>query len=302
MKILITGDLHYTNKTPERRLDDYPTTLKNKIRHILSLSLLYNVDAIFQPGDLTDTPFLDYANYMGLFDLLAGKFLPIYTIYGQHDLKYRNKGNTPVDALNQTLPYFHLAENTEPVELQKDINLYSVSYGEDIPKITTSGFNILMIHKMILFKVEQEWQECYDLGTDFLSKNNFDLIISGDNHQSFKIEKTGKNKRYLFNCGSLMRSTIAQIDHEPCFYCFDTTTRTYTQHMIPIKPWQECFDLEKKIKEEENSEKMKAYVQGLLKHKSLGLNFKDNLLSYLKINKIGTTVSEIIQNNMEVRK
>ena len=296
MKLLLTGDWHYTNKTPASRIDDYQQALEDKIKFIFSVALKEKVDRIIQPGDFTDTPFLDYNNYIRLLNLISDGDIPIYTIFGQHDLKYRNKGNTPLDALHHSLDGFYVDFEYASFD---ELDMYGVSYGEEIPKIKhPNKFNILVIHKMLLHKKEEEWQEDYDLGIDFLNKHKFNLIVSGDNHQSFFVEK---NKRFLINCGSLMRSTIEQIDHHPCFYIFDTETRKYWQHMIPIKSWKECFDLEKKVKEEEADEKMKAFVSGLKTHKSLGLNFMDNLMTYMQKNNVDMEIQLIIKNNMGVK-
>jgi len=296
MKLLLTGDWHYTNKTPASRIDDYQQTLEDKIKYIFKIALEKKVDRIIQPGDFTDTPFLDYNNYIRLLNLISDGDIPIYTIFGQHDLKYRNKGNTPLDALHHSLDGFYVDFGFASFDI---CNMYGVSYGEEIPKIKhPNKFNILVIHKMLLHKKEEEWQEDYDLGIDFLNKHKFNLIVSGDNHQSFFVEK---DKRFLINCGSLMRSTIEQIDHHPCFYIFDTKTGEYWQHMIPIKSWKECFDLEKKVKEEEADEKMKAFVSGLKTHKSLGLNFVDNLMTYMQKNNVSMEIQLIIKNNMGVK-
>jgi hypothetical protein len=155
---------------------------------------------------------------------------------------------------------------------------------------------------MLLAKKEMDWQDDYELGGDFLSNSDYDLIVSGDNHQSFMLETKEKKKRYLFNCGSLMRSTIDQIDHKPCVYIFDTDKRSYEKILIPIKPWQKCFDLEKKVKEEEHNEQMESFVNGLAKHKDLGMNFIDNLFKYLEKNKIDPCIIESIKGNMEAKK
>ena len=290
MKFLITGDWHYTDKTPSCRIDDYPTVLKNKIKSILNIAYKENVAAILQPGDLTDTPFLSYSAYRELYNMFED--IPIYTIYGQHDLRYRNKGNTPLDALQDSNDWFYILTQ----QLLPKINLIGVSYGEVIPEPTPDVFNILLIHKMIVAVQEAEWQGDYDLGIDFLTKSKYDLIISGDNHKSFMV---GTKKRFLFNCGSLMRSTIDQIDHRPCFYIFETEDRTYKQFFIPVTIWQKTFDLKKKVKEEERNEHMESFVSGLSEHKDMGLNFADNLFMYLKKNKVDSTITEIIKRNME---
>jgi DNA repair exonuclease SbcCD nuclease subunit len=291
MKFLITGDWHYTDKTPTCRIDDYPTVLKNKIKATVNFAKRDGVTAILQPGDLTDTPFLNYSAYRELYSLLDCG-IPIYTVYGQHDLRYRNRGNTPLDALQDSLDSFQVSKKAN----FGNVYIHSVSYGEEIPKPKLDVFNILLIHKMIINVPEAEWQEDYDLGIDFLTKSKYDLVVSGDNHKSFMVKH---KKQHLFNCGSLMRSTIDQIDHQPCFYSFDTDTRTYEQYCLPITRWQTTFDLEKKVKEEERNEHMESFVSGLSGHKDMGLNFEDNLYMYLKKNKIDDVVVDIIKRNME---
>jgi DNA repair exonuclease SbcCD nuclease subunit len=290
MKFLITGDWHYTDKTPSCRIDDYPEVLKNKIQSIINIAKKEKVAAILQPGDLTDTPFLSYSAYRELYNLLFD--IPIFTVYGQHDLRYRNKGNTPLDALQDSLEWFNVSKKIDIGAT----TVQGVSYGETIPEPTPDVFNILLIHKMIVAVQEAEWQEDYDLGIDFLTNSKYDLIISGDNHKSFMV---GTKKRFLFNCGSLMRSTIDQIDHKPCFYIFETNDRTYKQYFIPVTTWQKTFDLKKKVKEEERNEHMESFVSGLSEHKDMGLNFTDNLFMYLKKNKIEPIIKDIIKRNME---
>lgn len=295
MKFIATGDWHCTDKTPESRIDNYPAELLKKINRICYESM--GCLSILQPGDLTDSPFLSYFYFRGLVEFL--KPYMIYTIYGQHDLKYRNKGNTPLDALETALDNFHIVE--KPICLNRthdpDVHLYAASFEEDIPKITTKGFNILLIHRMIVGSYEQQWEEDkgYDLASQFLQKHKFDLIISGDNHKSFI---GTKDDRTIINCGSLMRSKIDQIEHEP-FYCiFDTDTRTYEKHFIPIRSWEEVFDIEKKLKTEKRNEKLEAFVEGLSLHKEMGLNFADNLINYEKANNIPLELVKIRRSCM----
>jgi DNA repair exonuclease SbcCD nuclease subunit len=300
MRVLITGDWHFPKKKPTCRIDDYLVTWKRKVEYMMGFIQEYEVDVLLQPGDLTNTPFLDYSEFLDLYDFLLNHISPIYTIYGQHDLRYRNKGNTPLDAL-EAMGLINIGTNKGVAGFvnMENVFLYSCSYEEKIPVIETEGFNILLIHKMIIPKVQADWQKDYSIGTDFLSKNGFDLIISGDNHQSF-MEQDGN--RYLFNCGSLMRSRTDQIDHEPCFYIFDTEDCSYEKFLIPVDPWQQCFDLSAKVEKMENNEEMKAYVAGLAKHKNMGMNCKDAFSNFFKKNKTDQSIIDIINNSMGAKK
>lgn len=295
MKLIILGDVHYTDKPPENRIDDYVSELKRKLRIALKSSLTSLF--VLQPGDFTDSPILSYSAYISLANIVSP--YKIYTIYGQHDMKYRNKGNTPLDALGNNISNFTILKNKE--KLDSDVWLYPCSYDEEVPEIETPDcFNILLIHKMLVHSYELEWMKEYYTGLSFLKKHKYDLIISGDNHKFFTA-KFGINKmRYLINCGSLMRSNIDQINHAPSYFIFDTDTRSYKRYLVPINDWSQVFDIEKKIKTEELNEEMKSFVEGLSAHKDMGLNFTENIVSYMKENNVDESVKDIINQSLSM--
>jgi predicted phosphodiesterase len=299
MKFLILGDVHFTDKTPASRVDNYQEEMKRKLQSVLveSEGIVSTLQLpILQPGDFTDTPFLSYSAYITLSSWVNE--YRIFTIYGQHDMRYRNKGNTPLDALSESIPTFKILKKKF---LKADVCIYPCSYDEDVPEIETPDmFNILLIHKMLIGKSEkmEGWKEQYETGYNFLKRSKFDLIVSGDNHRSF-IEKIEDPKpRYLINCGSLMRSKIDQINHRPFYVIFDTINREYRKRNIAIRDWSEVFDIEKKIKEEQHNEEMESFVKGLSTHKEMGLNFKDNVTTYMKENNIDQAIINEVNESM----
>lgn len=299
MNLLLSSDWHWTDKTSKNRIDNYSSALNRKMCHILEHALKENLP-ILQAGDLTDTPFLSYEAFTKLASFLKKyERVLLMTIYGQHDLHYRNRGNTPLDAFWKVLPNFLILEKNIPVSIDGDVWVYGCSFEEPIPEITTKGFNILVIHRMITHNPTKEWEQNYAQGTSLLEKTDFDLIVSGDNHKSFIISTTGKQPRHLINCGSLMRSKIDQIEHKP-FYCvFDTQTRLYTQHFLPIQDWSEVFDLETKLADEKEREELTAFVNNLATHKRMGFNLVDNFLKYEQLNKIPSELVSIRQECMQ---
>ena len=138
-----------------------------------------------------------------------------------------------------------------------------------------ADFNVLLVHKMIVSE-SPLWpgQKDFSYASPFLKKNEFDLIVSGDNHAHFHAEQDG---RHLVNCGALMRSTVADRDHEPVCYLFDTETRELELVKVPVEPIGKVMDLKKASKEAEVSESLRAFVAGLEEQKDLGLNFLENL-------------------------
>jgi DNA repair exonuclease SbcCD nuclease subunit len=285
-RYLLTGDWHYTDKSPKSRTDDYVSELFRKIQILTK----HNIP-ILQPGDLTDTPFLSYLSFRKLMDLF--RKTQLFLVFGQHDLRYRNKGNTPLDALQDAISSFHIVDDGRPIELEKGVCLYGASFEEDIPKIQDKdAYNILLVHKMISPVVQQEWQEAE--AYDFLVRNKFDLIVSGDNHKSFESEYSG---RHLINCGSLMRSKIDQIDHKPCYYILDMRDYSITKHYIPVADGYEVFDMYSKVEAAERNENMEAFVSGLSQQKEMGLSVMENIEAYMKANSIEEAIQIIIKEN-----
>lgn len=299
MKILATGDWHIRHSVPEKRIDDYFAAQNAKLDFIIDLAIEEDCSLIAQPGDFFDS---HKAN-----DFLKRKMIrmikernscpPILTIFGQHDLRYHSSDtkNTPLRVLeaakvvkilrNKPIdPNERVDITSLPKIIQSGIHIYGASWFEDIPEVKTDGINILVIHTMII-KNEKLWEGQEDAikGNILLRNNRFDLIISGDNHQSFSISA---GKKHLVNCGSLMRMTTAQLDHKPCVYIYDTEDRTIEKHYIPIDPVEEVFDLSKIEEEVKENEELQAFVSRLKENKRIeGLDYAKNLKEHIRINK-----------------
>ncbi len=294
MKLLLTGDWHLTSKRPENRIDDYWNNCKSKIMFILQYAKENNIEFILQPGDFTDSPFMSWFDFSEIVNIINYNNINIFTCYGQHDLRYRTKGNTALDALFTSCNSIMLLDDRNQL-IEEGIHIYSASYGMDIPEIKNKDkFNILIIHKMILQDKLWEGQTEYSDASNFLRTNNFDVVVSGDNHQGF-IHHSKTLDRTLFNCGALMRNSVALVDHQPFIVIYDTDTRKYEKIMIPIEPPEKVFNLEKVTKEKEKNENLEAFVSGLSEHKEVGLKFEDNLNFYLNEIKAEQKIRDIIE-------
>lgn len=293
-RLLLTGDWHYTDKKPDSRIDNYQEALHNKIAQIFKVAEKEKVEWILQAGDLTDTPFLSYATYIKLSSLLAiHSNFPVVSVYGQHDLRYRNKGNTPIDTLVHEGLLSIMYDQPSP--MCPNVHIYGCSFGEQHPIIQDpNAFNILILHQLIVASQERDWEKDQVLHSALLQNSKWNLLVTGDNHQSFIVSTGGKKQRHLVNCGSLMRSTIDQVDHEPFFVIFDTDTRTYEKHFLKIKPWQEVFDLERKVKQEERNENLEIFSESLKEQKDMGLDYTANLIAYMQGNKVEKPVEDIV--------
>jgi predicted phosphodiesterase len=212
----------------------------------------------------------------------------VLAIYGQHDMKYRQKENTALGALESSCGNLRILSGEKIYSLDEYI-IYGSGYGESIPKIKIRNTkSILLIHKMVVKDKLWTQQTDFVYVKDLLKENEFDIIVSGDNHTSFS-DTVGK--KILFNCGSLMRSTVAQIEHKPVMYMLDG--KVCEKIHIPVKDF--VFD-ERKIEiEKKRNLELDAFVKGLSEHKEMGLNFEDNLLFYFKKNNVDKEIQEFIK-------
>ena len=300
MKLIITGDWHIRSSNPENRIDNYEETLWEKLNFICNQEGLL----VLQPGDIFDGPIqsnqlmvrlLKFFNEKKYFkNKVTFSDFGILCCRGQHDLRYRNAGNTALDVLAEGGPIKILSDVPY---VKEEIHFYGSSFNEEIPEINDeSAFNILVTHRMIIEEKIWEGQTDYIWANVLLRTTGFALIISGDNHKGFIVPY--KNK-LLVNCGSLLRSSKDQFDHKPFIVIYDTDTRKYEKIFIPIKPASEVFDMEKIEREEEKNEKLEAFIQGLSEHKEIGLDFQANLFSYMKFNEIEEKVQTIVKENFD---
>lgn len=300
MKFLLTGDLHLTNQRPRNRIDDYEDTVLQKLIFIYETAVRNECSWILQPGDFFDNPSPSYSFFGKVIERLEHYQrrynLGTLTVMGQHDLKFRNRDNTALDALSKASVVVNGQGLFVPYA---QIYIHCVSWGEEIPAIKNpDAFNVLLIHKMIVNdKPLWDGQEGHEFARAFLRKHKFDLIVSGDNHKCFW---DSWGDRYIFNLGSMMRSSIAQVDHQPHVVVFDTTfPRGYIEIPIPIKPAEEVFRIEEVQEEKKRDVELDAFVSGLTEHKEMGLSFQDNLRQYAADNNIAAEIMDIIKEGME---
>lgn len=294
MKILITGDWHLTDKCPENRIDDYGNTVLKKLSWILDYAKQKEVDTIIQPGDFFDTPNPSYSLFTEVVGWINAYKINILTVFGQHDLRYRNPGNTGLRALAAACPTVMINPN-EKINMS-GVHIQSAGWEDPIPKPSVKMFNILITHRMITSKKLWEGQEEFEDSVNFLVSHKFDLIVSGDNHQNFY---DVVDNRWLINCGSMMRNSIIQVQHRPCVALFDTRNVSKGKFIdIPIEPPETVFKMEEVMKTKERDEKLESFVEGLSTHKEMGLSFEDNLNAYMKTNKVDSHIQDIIKESM----
>jgi len=303
MKVVCLADLHLRLGRPEMRIDSYYLTQYQKLEFCLHWAIEHDAIVVIS-GDVFDSAKASnmlLQTYVGLLATYKDE-LPIYCVYGQHDMRYHSTDtkDTPLRVLYEAdvITILNALPRIDKKDKKERPVLYGAGWGEDIPSISEDDIKILVTHRMVINdKPLWDGQTGYSEGKKLLEENDFDLIVSGDNHQSFVIKHEDKT---LVNPGSLMRMTIAQKDYKPHLHVYDTITREVERIPIPIEPPAKVFDIEKAEVKKERSEELEAFVESLSEETLVcGLDFKDNLAKEVRENKVTGVEKQIIDEVME---
>jgi DNA repair exonuclease SbcCD nuclease subunit len=283
---ILTSDWHLREDTPICRTDDYWSAQWKKVDFISALQKKYNCPVI-HAGDLFDkwkpSPYLLSTTILHIPDCF-------YTILGQHDLPQHSLelikkcGTYTLSKANKLhiLPWCHWGQDP------KDCKDFEGS-------INIGGPKVLVWHKMN-YQGKKPWPGCIDpMAVSLLRKYpQFDLIVTGDNHQSFSEEYKG---RILVNPGSLMRMDADQVDHRPCVYLWFAEDNSIQQVFIPIIP--NVITREHIEQAEQRDMRISAFVSKLNDDYKTELSFEENLEQFFKANNIKESVKEIIYKSTE---
>jgi len=103
-KIVFVGDIHLSHKNPISRVDDYLSAILNKFDFILEYAEKNNC-LVLLAGDVFHTPAQpDFVKEL-LIPIIQIRNVPIYSIYGNHDLPFYNydlKHKTSLNLLFKT--------------------------------------------------------------------------------------------------------------------------------------------------------------------------------------------------------
>jgi hypothetical protein len=265
MKIICCGDWHLRTTPTKYRTPAYYDQMISKIKYIINFADEHDIFTVLQPGDFFDNPDQAYKLHIDLAKLVFNTNIDLYCVAGQHDLRYRQFDNTSL-ALFQAVDILELL-GKEPItyDEKEPVDIYGASWGDAIPDVVNSEhYNILVLHKMIvkdkpLFPDQKDYCRSAEFASTLLDYN---LIVSGDNHNSFSYIPKDKRFPSIINCGSLMRMTTAQYNHKPCFWVADTVTGKIKKHYIPILPTTDVFK-EEAAEIKERNEKMEAFIETL---------------------------------------
>jgi len=310
MLISILSDLHITDRTPRSRSDDYSETQFNKIRDALvKVRDTWGSKILVIPGDIFDSSRVSDVVKKDYIKLIREEapLVDILVVFGQHDLRYHSLNtmdNTPLALLEEACENVHILGKTPRVYVDKSskmkVNFHGYHYGEEIQNVERRDgeYNVLVAHRMVL-KGDEQFIPGTPTNTMFRLLPSYDLILTGDNHQTFsKVSSHDGVVNTLINAGSLMRMTSAQKEHVPTLFLHNTNSRNTYIDKLPILPASDVFvKNEEEVQKETQTERFDRLIELLEAQRSTfnSMNIEDNLLEFIKQEAIPEATTNIIK-------
>lgn len=301
--LILISDLHLRETAPVSRVDDYMEAQENKLKFLSELQSKNEKCPILCAGDI-----FDYWKASPGLCAWAYNWLPddIITIPGNHDLPMHSMEEYKRSALYLMEKVGKIRVlNMEHYEQTIQINgmeITGVPFGKieefsAMPrqKMYTGTRNILILHHLVFPSRPPHWAAHAYSGPELMEEfEDFDLIITGDNHQSFVVQS---GEDILVNPGSMMRMEAAQVEMEPKCYLYYAKENRVRAVNFPIEKNVHNTDYLERVKDREN--RIEAYISKINHGWEGGLSFTGNLNSFFEKNKIPWKVREIIWEHME---
>lgn len=309
MEFALLSDVHASSKNSIGRKDDLVETFFDKFAHVISYCSENNL-TLLQAGDLLDRP-RDWTVLYRLMGLLDDyRSVQIFCVFGQHDMYMRaDTSKTPTSlGILERAGMVHLL-GTEPVQPNEyeRVYLYGASYNEETPRVTKQtahGCNLLVAHAPICERPLWHGHQNFKTPQVYAKKNSdFEMILVGDIHREFTYATAST---IIVNTGPMLRREANEynLEHEPCFYTYDTEDKLLVRHVIPHEPAEDVLTRTHIERAEHNEETLVEFVELLEKIHSMDLGVtsnrtvKENVLLYMRENKIGKDVIKVLEEVM----
>ena len=285
--LILTSDWHLREDTPTCFIGDWHQEQWKAVEFVRNLQAKYKCPVI-HAGDL-------FHHWKPSPSLISQAlwFLPeqFYTIYGQHDLPQHSWELRSKSGL-------HTLEVAGKIKVLKGVHYGQEPSQEpylDLPAIgcfekeTFINREMLVWHHLTYINPPYPGATGGNAIATLRKYPQYNLIVTGDNHQSFYTEYEG---RVLVNPGNLTRQVADQIDFQPRVALWYADTNTIKWVNIPI---QEGMITREHIEvKQQRDSRIEAFISKLDGDWVAGMSFEENLEAFFNKNQTRDSVKQII--------
>lgn len=285
------GDFHLRSDQPLSRIDNYREAQRGKLKQVRGITNGLGVPFI-NAGDLTHKSRVGDEFLAWIMKKLPQ---PFYTIWGNHCLPFHNSEQYPTSALNALEKSDDVIVLRERLLFPEDsLAIHPFNFPElpENPKRKKTPWKRVALCHFLTYSGKDKPYPTFK-GEDAKSwlkrLDHFDLIVVGDNHQTFLYEEPETGRKIL-SPGSLLRDDAAQMEHKPCVWIY-YNNGDLEPYFLKVAPASEVLTREHIEKVNEKDERLQAFVEHLQKDSDFKeLDFKKNLQEFMEDNKTKTNI------------
>lgn len=296
---LFGGDFHLRSDQPLARTDNFREAQRKKLKQIRTLREDLDVP-FFNAGDLTHKSRVGDEFLAWIMKKLPQ---PFYTIWGNHCLPFHNSkqySTSALNALEKSDDVIALRERLIIPESSLAVFPFNFPDMPENPKRRKAPWKRVALCHFLTYLGKDKPYPTFK-GEDAKSwlkrLDHFDLVVVGDNHQTFLYEEKGTGRKIL-SPGSLLRDDAAQMDHKPCVWIY-YDNGDLEPHFLKVAPASEVITREHIEKSHEKDERLQAFVKHLQQDSDFKeLDFKKNLKEFMIDNEIQHNVQQRVWEAM----
>jgi DNA repair exonuclease SbcCD nuclease subunit len=292
-KIITFTDIHLADKNPSSRIDNYMESILNKLEQARDICINRKVDVALCGGDIfhIKTPTKNSHFLVSrTIDILKSFPCPVYSIYGNHDLRQDNITTLPKQPFYTLVKSGGLTYLSDEMFDKGNIRIFGMDYcsfptEEDFNKENKGEkIQICVAHVNASSQFSDLFGEKVYRYQD-LQHTSPNIFVFGHYHPDQGIEI--HNNKHFINVGSLSRGSLKkdELSRIPNLgYVEIDDNYEIKCEKIPLKvlPAKDIFDLEMKGKEEKEQEEIEKFITEM----------KDNL-SLTKSDDIGDKIKSL---------
>lgn len=315
---MVVGDIHLSVKGPGARTDNYPNEILDKLRFIVEAANKNTCDAILFLGDVfhlkhpsRNPHWLVQSTHEVLTE---NSDIPVLICVGNHDIstdRLDSLDSQPLGALGRmknmsivigpspdfpeiySIPYLQ-----DWQELPKWFEEYN-TYRADHPEIKRG---VVMMHAPI-FPDNQEPIYEYIRSSDVAKMVEHPTLVAfGHIHDPMGMWKPLEDRDvHIANFGAISRGSLHKetVKRKPQVYVYNTATGKHKALNVPVRPPEEVFDLEPHQLEQQRSQSLTGFLDGLDTQDSVTVGSVEQMLEHFSASdsisdEVKNTVSELL--------
>ena len=241
-KVIFVGDTHLKGSTPISRKDNYSEVILNKISFVKDYADSIGCTTIIFLGDIFDTVSTSiqyFSHCLTLFKQIINSGIDLYTIVGNHDIRYDSMETLPITPLGILI-------KSESIKLLDSLIVDDVfikgCHLPDSPERNTQKdlYSILLLHRFY----ESGFNEIPISKKDVIDLN-YDTYILGHDHRPYVTQdiETDTKTIKVIRPGSLARNSSDQYNRlrKPRILILDTDSKDFYYEDVPAESGLEVF-------------------------------------------------------------